>query len=203
MTYPSLLRALPLAALLLIPLDPAQAAVYRCKDASGATTYSQTPCKTGQTSQSMNHVQRTADPAMTSACSAAQRFAEVVYEKIQTGAAPDAVIDEYGGVNYINSATLNIINYIGTFRHQTETPVYQVSKLARSKCHNGGFGRFAASDLPLQEDPMPPGLAAPEPRPTDATAQPAVPAAPAGQPDAATIQQLEQYLEQLKAQQQP
>ncbi len=197
---------LHLSLLTLLVSGQAQAGVYRCKDASGATTYSQTPCKAGEKSQTMNHVQRTTDPAMAQACKGAHQFSGIVFSRMQAGASPEEVMDEYGGVNYINAPTLNIINYVGTFRHQVDTPNHQVRKLASTKCMNGGFGRFAATDLPLTEDdlimigalpPRQPGVAQPSQGETGTP-----PAAAPTTPDAQTIQQLEQYLEQLKAQQQ-
>lgn len=164
-------------------MSNAQAGVYRCKDANGATTYSQTPCKAGETSQSMNHVQRTANPEMAEACSLARDFAGDVLTLMQSGAGSDSVIDQYGGVNYIAAPVLNIINYVSTFRLQKDTSPSKIGSLTYTKCRNGGFGKFQPQELPNYEPPMQPAMAPPPAtqQPGTSSLQPAMAPPPATQ----------------------
>jgi|GEM_PF-2791846 len=180
------------------PASPA--GVFRCKDASGATTYSQIPCKAGQHSQNMHHVQGNHDPGMQAACSAAREFSEHVFVRLQAGVPPAQLIADYGGVNYISTPALNIINYTSGFRHQADIQAFKVGALTQSKCRNGGFGRFAASELPVAEPPTgqnPGPSALPTPsRPANGS----VPSMPRDPPAADTAKQLDKYLKQLAPQ---
>jgi hypothetical protein len=143
---------------LLVDSPPCSARAYRCTDANGNISYSQTPCSAGQTGARMHGV-GTSKITDREACSLVRGFAAESFAKLRQGTEPSLLIDKYGGPGYINPLTLNVINFVSGFRLSEDIPVMKVSGLAYNKCINGGFGKLERSSLPVEmlpsEDPTP------------------------------------------------
>ncbi|TCK18615.1 uncharacterized protein DUF4124 [Thiogranum longum] len=143
-----------LAIALLVASHPVAARVYRCADASGSVSYSQTPCTAAQTGAQMRGVgaRKTTDRE---ACAQVRNFASKSFGAIKQGAEPSRLIDKYGGPGYINPLTLNVINFVSGFRHSQDIASMKVSALAFNKCVNGGFGKLSITGLPPEMAPPP------------------------------------------------
>lgn len=156
-----------LAALLGVAMSTAvDARVYRCTDAAGKISYSQVPCPADTKSDTMrlgNKERQDKD-----LCKLARDLAITSYEDMRTGSDPGAVMDEYGGVDYITPATLAVINFAAGFRYNDDLSSQRVGAMAFARCREGGFGQLSEGDLPepkheprpeleLESDPAPGG----------------------------------------------
>ena len=132
---------------LLVDSQTVYARAYRCTDASGNITYSQSPCAADQTGTRMRGMNtgKISDPG---ACMHVRRFATESFERLQGGTEPSLLINQYGGPGYINSITLNTINFVSGFRFNKDVSALKVGALAYNKCANRGFGKIQTSDLP-------------------------------------------------------
>ena len=134
---------------LLIDSSPCEARAYRCTDASGSISYSQTPCSAGQTGGKVHGV-NTATATDREACTLVRHFAAESFGKLKGGTEPAVLIGEYGGPGYISPVTLNIINFVSGFRFNTDVSALKVGLMAYNKCSNSGFGKIQTSELPAE-----------------------------------------------------
>lgn len=136
---------------------PAIARVYKCKDADGNITYSQTTCAASseQKQLSNSRTTRSADTRNLDAttCRMVGEAAREVFYDVKTGKDAQAIFNRYGGLNGMNPRMLNLINYVGSFRSHGNITSERVSQLSMSKCRSGGFGPITLDDLQFQ-DPM-------------------------------------------------
>lgn len=149
----------------LIYQDAAQAAVYRCKDAAGKIAYSQLPCPAEQQSDQMRGINSTVRQDK-DLCRDARDLGMHAFTAVRAGSEPAEVIDEFGGLNYINPPTLGVINFAASLRYNTDVTPQRVGSMTFARCIEGGFGKLSAGDLPKldAEGVMArPDLAAPEP----------------------------------------
>ena len=135
---------------LFVCATPSNAGAYRCTDAGGNVSYSQTPCASGQTGARMRGVGGTATVGDGEACALVRSFAVESFGRIQRGAAPTTLVNDYGGPGYINTITLNVINFVSGFRFNEDVAASKVGGLAYNKCKSGGFGKIQTSDLPVE-----------------------------------------------------
>lgn len=142
-----LLRPALLCMVMLMASYPVSARIYRCAGPDGNISYSQTPCASGQTGKRMHGIgsKTTVDR---DACGPVRDFATKNFNAIKRGAEPSRLIDKYGGPGYINSLSLNIINFVSGFQHTPGIPAMKVGALAFNKCANGGFGQLVQRNLP-------------------------------------------------------
>ena len=128
------------------------ARVYKCKDAEGNITYSQTTCvaSSEQKQLSSSRKAKTVDGAT---CSMVGQAAREVFADVKSGKDADAIFQVYGGLNGINPRMLNIINYVGSFRLHDNIRSERVAQLSTGKCRSGGFGAITVDDIQFQ-DPM-------------------------------------------------
>ena len=131
---------------------PAIAKVYKCKDASGAITYSQVPCEKGSSQKTLTTPARTAAPANKEICPLVGDVASRFHTKMRRGASAEDLINRHGSLSGINPRLLGIINYVSGFRHNDTINSQRLGQLATSKCSSGGFGNIQAADLPLDPE---------------------------------------------------
>jgi len=134
---------------LLVDTSPCTARAYRCTDAGGNVSYSQSPCAASQTGARVYGV-GTTTVRDREACTLVRSFATESFGKLQRGTEPSTLISKYGGPGYIDPITLNVINFVSGFRFSTEVPASKVGGLAYNKCKSGGFGKIQTSDLPVE-----------------------------------------------------
>lgn len=146
-----------LCVMALLMSTTATARVYKCKDADGNITYSQTTCVASSEQKQLTS-SRTASSANGKAvgaatCNMVGEAAREVFSDVKAGKDAQAIIDSYGGLNGINPRMLNLVNYVGSFRAHDSISGSRVSQLSVNKCHSGGFGPITVNDLQFQ-DPM-------------------------------------------------
>ena len=140
----------------LVVTASAEARVYRCTDADGKISYSQVPCPAEAKSDTMrlgNKERQDRD-----LCKLARDLAVSAYEDIRAGSEPGAVMDDYGGVDYITPATLSVINFAAGFRYNDDLNAQRVGAMAFARCREGGFGQLSPGDLPEPEREVMPGV---------------------------------------------
>ena len=142
-----LLPSLLLLTAALIYQDAAQAAVYRCKDAAGRIAYSQLPCPAEQHSDQMRGINSTVRQDK-DLCRDARDLGIHAFTSVRGGSEPAEVIDEFGGLNYINPPTLGVINFAASLRYNTDVTPQRVGSMTFARCIEGGFGKLSAGDLP-------------------------------------------------------
>lgn len=130
----------------------ASARVYKCKDAEGNITYSQTTCAASSEQKQLSRSSGTKG-VDASTCRMVGKAAREVFSDIKGGKDTQAVFNSYGGLSGINPQMLNLINYVGSFRAHDNISGERVSQLSVSKCRGGGFGPITVDDLQFQ-DPM-------------------------------------------------
>ena len=132
---------------LLVASHPVTARVYRCTGPDGNVSYLQVPCPAGQTGNKMHGIgSKTAIDR--DVCALVRDFAVKNSDAIRQGSAPSRLIDKYGGPGYINSLSLNVINFVSGFQHMPEVAAIKIGTLAFNKCTNGGFGQLESNTLP-------------------------------------------------------
>lgn len=134
---------------LLVDTSPCTARAYRCTDAGGNVSYSQSPCAASQTGARMHGV-GTTTVRDREACTLVRSFATESFGRLQHGTEPSTLISRYGGPGYIDPVTLNVINFVSGFRFSTEVPASKVGGLAYNKCKSGGFGKIQTGNLPVE-----------------------------------------------------
>jgi len=149
-----------MSAALLINSSPCEARVYRCTNASGNISYSQTPCPAGQTGAKMRGI-GTTKVVDREACSLVRSFATESFNKLRGGTESSQLIDKYGGPSYIDTLTLNVINFVSGYRLSEDISAMKVSGLAYNKCVNGGFGKLQRDNMPTEM--LPPRVPASQP----------------------------------------
>lgn len=140
----------------LLTCQTAWARVYRCTDAAGQVSYSQTPCKASQQSAQMRGLEEGSKQDR-DLCRTARDLGMLAFEDMSKGIEPDAVMDQYGGVNYISHAALGVINFVASLRYNQNLTAQRVGSLTFARCREGGFGTLSEGDFPeLEPDAAPP-----------------------------------------------
>lgn len=131
-------------------VDAAQARVFRCTDADGKVGYSQVPCPAEQQADQMRGIGggKQQDRSL---CGDARDLAAQAFGDMGSRVEPSEVIEQYGGINYINAATLGVINFAASLRFNTDITPQRAGALAFSRCLGGGFGELHPGDLPKIE----------------------------------------------------
>jgi hypothetical protein len=142
-----LLPSLLLFTAALIYQEAAQAAVYRCKYSAGKIAYSQLPCPAEQQSDQMRGINSTVRQDK-DLCRDARDLGMHTFTEVRGGSEPTEVIDEFGGLNYINPPTLGVINFAASLRYNTDVTTQRVGSMTFARCIEGGFGKLSAGDLP-------------------------------------------------------
>ncbi len=143
------LGLLGVSALLTLSLSsPAQARVYKCIDASGGTTYSQTPCPVqDQTADVLASVQ---SKAKSLDCRIAQNFTRRTAGDMKNGATADQVFNQYGGIDALSGTSIALINYIFSHRQNVDTSAARITALTVSRCQVGSFGPVGCNHFPYE-----------------------------------------------------
>lgn len=139
----------------------AEARVYRCTDATGKVAYSQVPCPNDQHSDQLRLGTKPRQDK--DLCRLARDLGMRSFAQLQQGSEPGTLLDEYGGVDYIQPATLSVINFAASLRYNQDITPQRVGSLTFARCREGGFGQLQPGDLPEPAvgDPALDGLASP------------------------------------------
>ncbi len=132
--------------------SPVYAKVYKCKDASGAISYSQVPCDKGSSQKTLSTPATSRTSVDTDTCEIVAEVSSRLYASMRRGSSAEQLIQRHGGLSGINPKLLSLINYISGFRHHPDLSSARLGELAAGKCRNGGFGTIQAADLPLDPE---------------------------------------------------
>jgi len=128
------------------------ARVYKCQDASGNITYSQTTCVASSDQKQLSSSRKSISVDVTT-CKMVGQAAHEIFSEVASGKDAQAIFQSYGGLSGMNPRMLNLINYVAGFRLNEGIRAERVVQLSISKCRNGGFGVISVNDLQFQ-DPM-------------------------------------------------
>ena len=144
--------ALGLVALLLsgvlLGTPDAAADIYKCKEADGSLTYSQTPCPDNDTNVLVTEsgTERIIEQRD---CRHAHQFAMSTARSMRDGAASTDIFDHYGGVDSISNGSIGIINYVYIYRTKTNVSIERIAALVESQCESGTMPQVTCADLPI------------------------------------------------------
>lgn len=139
-------------AFLLPFLSDAGAAAYKCIDANGDVTYSQTPCKRNQkTDKTLENGQKRVE---VEDCQYAGAFSQMTFGHMRSGLSMQQLFDRYGGVSSISPGTLGVINYVYSFKYATDMQPGRLAELTVARCKAQAFGRVACEDFPREFEEM-------------------------------------------------
>jgi hypothetical protein len=124
----------------------AHADIYKCKDADGNLTYSQTPCRKQESQKVGNSASKNTE---TSDCSLAGRFAITTARHMRAGSRSDEIFNRYGGLDALSKGSIGVINYVYSFRTNTDVTEERIGGLAQAKCRARSFGDVSCEALPL------------------------------------------------------
>ncbi|MDJ0940642.1 MAG: DUF4124 domain-containing protein [Woeseiaceae bacterium] len=135
---------LVLAALGLLPAM-AGAQIYKCEQDDGTLAYSQTPCPDKPSTQidAGNSSDSEVD------CRLANRFAFRAARYMHGGLSSDQLFTQYGGLDSLSKGTLGLINYVYTFRTNSDVSAERIASLTEAKCEAGSLGDVSCDALPL------------------------------------------------------
>ena len=130
----------------------AAAATYKCIDANGDVTYSQSPCKQNQKTDKL--LSSGKKPVEMEDCKYAGAFSQMAFRYMRAGASTQQLFDRYGGVNSISRSTLGIINYVYSFKYSETMQPDRLARLTIAKCNAQAFGKVACEDFPREFQEM-------------------------------------------------
>lgn len=123
----------------------AQAEIFKCKEADGTLTFSQTPCS----KEAPVTVKTSAGDASELNCSYANKFAFATARTMQSGVPSDEVFNRYGGLDTLSKGSIGVINYVYSFRTNDKVSAERIAGLSQAKCKAKSFGDVSCDALPL------------------------------------------------------
>ncbi len=124
----------------------ATAGIYKCTDDDGNITYSQAPCPNQQ-----NETVKTtgsASRADAAECSDARQFALLTARQMRAGGTSDVAFNRHGGLGAMSKGSINLINYVYSFRTNPDVAVERIAALTSAKCQAGALGDVRCESLP-------------------------------------------------------
>ena len=131
--------------IIIIPLfviSPADARMYKCKNPDGSIIYSDKRCKNKDSiakieGAKFGTVQGSSPPREN--CEDLKKFAASVASSMQSGAPSDVIFNQIGGIDYIETAMIEVVSYVYTFEHSEDIAPYRIGGLTYTKCMANGF----------------------------------------------------------------
>lgn len=125
------------AALFTVHSEPASAAIFKCIDAAGRTTYSSTACAAEESTQ---RISKTASALPELDCRVAEQFAADTVQRMSKGETSLDVFDGYGGMGKLSSIVVGMVGYIYSFHGSTTINDDRIVRLSTERCRVGSFG---------------------------------------------------------------
>lgn len=123
-----------------------QAGIYKCIDANGATTYSQTACPVQE--QTANVITTYTSSVAPQDCRIAWNFTQQTTKQMKRGMSSGSMFDQYGGIDSISGTTIAIINYIYTYKQDPQVSIDRITSLTTARCKAGSFGKMSCDRFP-------------------------------------------------------
>lgn len=124
----------------------AHADVYRCIDADGSTTFSQTPCSESAERVPVDTVQPAG--SSTGDCRVAEPFARAVAKLMRQGLSKDETIAEFGGQDAMQSGAGRLVNYVYLYHDSRGMTQDRMVALTMAQCASGSLGDVSCEALP-------------------------------------------------------
>lgn len=137
----ALIFTLLLACALSLPTS-AGAAIYKCVDSSGNTTYTGSPCAQDESTRRISKT-ATAVPGLN--CQIARKYAFETTNRMKNGESSEQVFDSYGGINSQSPFVIGLTSYIFSFDGNAAASASRITTLATERCQVGSFGTQTAT----------------------------------------------------------
>lgn len=118
-------------------LPVSHAAIYKCVDNSGNTSYTGAPCPTDESIKLISN-SAFARPALD--CRVARKFAENTSQRMLAGESSDDLFNSYGGVNTITPFAMSLISYVYSFEGNQRMTTERLTALSNDRCEANSFG---------------------------------------------------------------
>lgn len=129
--------------------DNTQAAIFKCVDANGATSYNQTPCPTETQTQKVIAKSGSSSNAKSATdCRIANNFARRVATQMIAGTPSGTVFDSYGGIDSIPRTSVGVISYVYTHNGNQDNNIERITSLSAARCSAGSYGAVSCDDFP-------------------------------------------------------
>jgi hypothetical protein len=128
-------------------MPDARADIYKCKEADGSLTYSQTPCPNNDTNVVVSET-GTEYAIKVLDCRYANRFANETATAMRDGAASTDIFDQYGGIDALSGGSISIINYVYVYRTKNSVSAERIADLTEAQCIVAAMPDVACKDLP-------------------------------------------------------
>lgn len=138
------------AFLLMLAVSPVElsAQVFKCKEADGTLTYSQTPCsKDPEPEVAAAPAEEPAEPLD---CNHAHTFAFEAARSMQSGITSAELFQAFGGIDSLSRGAIGIVNYVYSFRTTDQVSAERIASLTEVKCQAQALGDVSCESLPQQ-----------------------------------------------------
>jgi len=125
---------------------PTQAAIFKCTDADGSVSYSQSPCPTADQKQKV--MPSSASNHASPDCRIANNFARRTVSQMRAGQSSGELFDLYGGIDALPRTAIGVINYVYSLKDNHDTSEQRITALSAARCSNGSYGRVSCDDFP-------------------------------------------------------
>ncbi len=116
---------------------PASAAIYKCIDATGNTTYTSNPCAPDE---STSRISKSASVLPVLDCRVARKFADDTAERMLAGESSGDLFNHYGGMNSTSAFVKNLVSYVYSFEGSEGVSQSRIAQLSTERCQVGSFG---------------------------------------------------------------
>ena len=122
------------------------AGIFKCVDANGDTSYSQTPCQSAE--QTAKVISNATQKNTNVDCRIANNFARRMATGMRRGQSSGEMFDSYGGIDALPRTSIGIINYVYSHIGNVETGVQRITALSAARCSAGSYGPVGCDDFP-------------------------------------------------------
>ena len=138
------------AYLLMLAVTPVEvsAQVFKCKEADGTLTYSQTPCS--EDPEPEVAAPSPEEPVEQPDCTHARTFAFEAARSMQSGISSAELFQAFGGVDSLSRGAIGIVNYVYSFRTTEQVSAERIAGLTEIKCQAQALGDVSCETLPHQ-----------------------------------------------------
>lgn len=122
------------------------AAIFKCTDANGGVSYTQTPCPAAEQTQKVIANTQSNKPRVD--CRIANNFARRTATQMRAGQSSGELFDAYGGIDALPKTAIGVINYVYSHKQNTDTGAQRISALSAARCSAGSYGPVSCDDFP-------------------------------------------------------
>ncbi len=122
------------------------AAIYKCADANGGVTYTQTPCVGANETQKVLAENANKKPKVD--CRIANNFARSTAMAMRSGQSSGDVFANYGGIDALPRTSIGVISYVYSHKDNVNTDVNRITALSAARCSAGSYGPVTCDDFP-------------------------------------------------------